>query len=249
MEVIPNSPNCNSSNTLKMELNFPMTLKLSDGDPSLVIDLAQPGMAEEFLEFFIVHLNNASPNNHIRHYDAPPPGSEGEKQSFERWLGVIRETLCSPYSLTVREQNTGRLVAVIYNRIETPTTELHNYPRRFQFSILNALTKDHNLFTLFKTDKVFEIAIVAVSSDYGKKGLATTLMELSIQIAIQNGAGAAQVEALSEYTARAASKLGFTVLKSIDYATFEYEGVTPLAGNEEMLSEHPAARFMARRLP
>lgn len=74
-------------------------------------------------------------------------------------------------------------------------------------------------------------------------------MELSVQLAIQNGAGAIQVEAVSEYTARAASKLGFETLKSIDYATFEYDGIHPLAGKEKMLSEHPAARFMARPLP
>ena len=127
--------------------------------------------------------------------------------------------------------------------------ELLDYPRRFLFSILQALTSDHDLFTLYNTDKVFEIAVVAVSSDYGRKGLATKLMEFSIQIAIEIGAGVVKVEAISEHSAQIASKLDFTVLKSIDYATFEYDGIKPLAGNYEMLSEHPTARLMARRLP
>ncbi len=232
-----------------MELNFPIILKLSYGDPYLVVDIAQPNMAEEFLEFFKVHFSGVSPNNYIRKYDAPPPGSEEEKQRFERWLGIIRETLNSPCSLTVREQNTGRLVAVIFNKIERPTVEQRDYPRRFLFSILQALTSDHDLFTLYNTDKVFEIAVVAVSTDYGRKGLATKLMEFSIQIAIEIGAGVVKVEAVSEHSAQIASKLDFTVLKSIDYATFEYDGIKPLAGNDEMLSEHPTARLMARRLP
>jgi len=243
--VLRNTTSGNSKQN--MELNFPITVRLSNGDSPVIIDIAKPDVAEEIGEFFMLNFTPVSPNSELQEYDASPPEIDVQKQQF--WLNLRRETLSQLHSMTVREQSTGRLVAVIYNRMETPTTEHPEFPKRLVTAILQTLTKDHNLFTLYETDKVLDIIIVTVSSDFGRKGLATKLMELSIQLAIQSGAGAIQVEAVSEYTARAASKLGFEILKSIDYATFEYDGIKPLAGKEKMLSEHPAARLMARRLP
>ena len=57
------------------------------------------------------------------------------------------------------------------------------------------------------------------------------------------------MEAASEYTVRLTDKLGFFTLEAVDYAAFEYNGVTPLADNRELLPEHSCARFMARSLP
>lgn len=231
-------------------MNFPITLEFPDGHSTVVIDIAQPDMADEITDFFEVNLAAVSPNDHILNYDAPPLGSEEEKQNRQARLQVIRSVLGSPYSLTAREQTTGRLVALIWNKMITPSMEQPGgTPTRLLYAIMQALTEDHDLFSLYKTDKVFEIRIVAVSSDFGRKGLATKLMELSIQIAIQNGAGVVETEAVSEYTSRAATKLGFITLKSIDYATYEYDGIKPFAGNEDMLKEHPTARFMVLPLP
>lgn len=237
--------------TKNIEFNFPMTLELSDGDPTLVIDIAKPDMAEEILEFNKHNLNPVSPNSDIRKYDAPSP--EEEKKRYPFWVEIIRETLASSCSIVAREQNTGRLVAVIYNKMLDPSFKdpwKHpNFPKRLLTEIFQALSDPHDLFQLYKTDKVLDTRFVAVTPDFGRKGLATKLMELSIQLAIQKEAGAIQVEAVSEYIARAAAKLGYTTLTSVDYATFEYDGIKPLAGNVEMLADHPTARFMARRLP
>lgn len=226
-------------------MNFPMTLQLSDCI-SVIIDIAKPEMAEELVAFFKLHFSSISPNSDIREYDAPPPEEETLQHQF--WIDLMHETLRSSHSLTAREETSGRLVAVIDNKMETPTTKHPEYPKRLLTAILQELTKDHDLFTIYRTKKVLEINIVAVSSDFCKKGLATKLMELSIQLAIERGAGAVQIEAVSEYTARLATKLGFTTLKATDFAKFEYNGLKPFAGNRKMLSEHPTARFMARRL-
>lgn len=226
-------------------MNFPMILQLPDCKP-VIIDIAKPEMAEELVAFFKLNFCSVSPNSDIREYDAPPP--EEEKIQHQFWIDLMHETLSSSHSLTAREETSGRLVAVIDNKMETPTTKHPEYPKRLLTAFLQDLTKDHDLFTIYRTEKVLAIDIVAVSSDFCKKRLATKLMELSIQLAIQSGAGAAQMEAVSEYTARSATKLGFTTLKAIDFAKFEYNGLKPFAGNEKMLSEHPTARFMARRL-
>ena len=155
--------------------------------------------------------------------------------------------------MVAREQNTGRLVAIIYNKMLDPSVKhpwkYSNFPKRLLTALLQALSDPNNLFHLYKTDKVLDTRFVAVLPDFGRKGLATKLMELSIQLAIQKETGAIQVEAVSEYIARAADKLGYTTLTSVDYASFEYDGIKPLAGNVEMLVDHPTARFMALRLP
>lgn len=227
-------------------MNFPMTLELSDCKSPVIVDIAKPDMAEELVGYFKQNFSCVSPNSDIREFDAPPPEDEILHHQF--WIDLMHETLSSSHSLTAREESSGRLVAVIDNIIETPTTKHPEYPKRLLTAILHDLTKDHDLFTIYRTEKVLEINIVAVSSDFGKKGLATKLIELSIQLAIQSGAGAVQMEAVSEYTARSATKLGFTTLKTIDYSTYEYEGVKPFEKNDKMLSEHGTARFMALRL-
>jgi len=224
--------------TKNIVLNFPMNLKLADGDSTLTIDIAQPDMAEEIMEFNKLHLNHVSPNSDILKNETLSP--EEEKKRNQYWIEIIRGTLASSCSMVAREHDTGKLVAVIYNKMQHSSTkhpwEHPDFPKNLLTAILRALSDHKDLFDLYKTDKVLDTRVVAVSPEFGRKGLATKLMELSIQLAVQKEAGAIQVQAVSEHIARAAAKLGYTTLTSVDYASFEYDGIKPLSGKVEMLA-------------
>lgn len=120
-------------------------------------------------------------------------------------------------------------------------------PDHLLFSVLGGLGEGIDLFKLYKTDRVLHLFAVGVHSQYGRQGLASRLYQLTIELALSAGVGAMALEAVSEYAYRAASKLGFTVLRVIDYATHEYKGGTPLKDCGDL--DHTAARYMARPLP
>ncbi len=115
--------------------------------------------------------------------------------------------------------------------------------------LLNDLSQPaENLYHLYETDKVFYWYITTVSPAYQGFGLAKRLAQLCIELAVKNGAGAIKMNSMSEYTARIGEKMGYSTLRSIDYATFEFNGIFPYANNKKLLSEHSTARFMVRKL-
>lgn len=89
---------------------------------------------------------------------------------------------------------------------------------------------------------------MAVDKSHCKLGLATTLVGLSLELGKANGAGAVKVCAMSQYAATVAAKHGLEKLRTIDYATYEFNGEKPLAHLADLLAEHPVASFLARRL-
>ena len=105
-----------------------------------------------------------------------------------------------------------------------------------------------DLFKFYETDRILHCCIISVSDEYGRRGLAAKLIQASTDLAAANGAGAVKAEAVSEFAARAIAKLGFSVVKSIDYASFEINGTKPLASVPELVHQHPTARLMAKRV-
>ena len=120
-------------------------------------------------------------------------------------------------------------------------------PDHLLFSVLGGLGEGIDLFKMYKTDRVRHLFAVGVLAQYGRQGLASRLYQLSIELAISAGVGAMAVDAFSEYAYRATSKLGFTVLRVINFATYEYKGGKPLADCGDL--DHFATRYMARSLP
>jgi len=87
--------------------------------------------------------------------------------------------------------------------------------------------------------------ILCVHPAFNRRGIGRKLIELSIEMAKDRGAGAVQTTALSEYTFKAASALSFDTLAVLDFATFELDGVRPYENDPVLLREHPKVRFMA----
>jgi len=238
-------------------MKFPKTLKLSDGT-ALVIDIARTEACDEIMSFIDQNLFSKSPEVHLTGDDKPEPGSEKEKKEVDFLLFyynvVLEECLSASYKLTVRNlDKNGEIVAVSLNRVHQEGVKRRDFPPegvplvQELWSVINQPAD--SLFSLYKITKVFPWYMMAVSPSYQHRGIATQLAQLCIELGIEPGAGAIKVEAVSECTARMARKLGFSILQSVDYATFEYKGVTPYANNQKLLSEHSCARLMARSLP
>ena len=242
--------------------HLPIILDWPDVKKKLIVDTAKWDEFEEILQFLVTHFLETSPNTHLLSWDIPvsedtvldPTQDEGHKMVVDVVRNVLECCLESgPYTLTIRDQSDGnRLAAVRLNELEKYSTERNggsqDPPDWLLFAILKEMMQV-SLFSLYQTDFVFHMCIVAVSEEYARRGLATKLNEVSVHLAIQSGAGVMKAEAISEYAIRGLAKFGFAPIKTIDYATYQYKGVKPLAGNQELLAEHPVARLMVRRLP
>lgn len=146
----------------------------------------------------------------------------------------------------------GLLAAVLLNVIEQRPEVVAAEQQEEDFGLLTVylkeLNKGVNFFDIFETDRIMHNIIVAVSSKYTRLGLASKMYELSLDIAAAMGVKAVKTEAGSTYTARVASKLGYTTFKVLDLASLEYLGTKPLANCAELASCNPVARLMARRV-
>ncbi len=220
-------------------LIFPIALDWEDFGKKLIIDVAKLEEAEEITHFFNVHLYQTSPTIHLLNWNGLNSIHQDTKQ---RCLSFVMSTLNSgPYSLTVRDETEGgQLVAVIINKIEDKPLQLNadqfneQIPDRLLSAVLQSLNKDVDLWKLCETDRIFHFCVAAVNEKYGRRGLAMKLRELSIELAVQSGAGAIATEPINCNSVRGLTKLGFNTVKTLDYATFEFRGVRPLADNVDL---------------
>lgn len=95
---------------------FPMKLESdNDGDAALLIDIARPEEAEEIADFFSEYLLYKAPVVHLVARDSSP---EAVKERHAFFLDYIRECLLDLLSFTVRNAETGQLVAIRVNKLE-----------------------------------------------------------------------------------------------------------------------------------
>ena len=99
-----------------------------------------------------------------------------------------------------------------------------------------ALEEGLDLFSTYRTDRILCLYILCVHPAFNRSGIGRKLIELSIEMAKDRGAGAVQMTALSEYTFKAASALSFDTLAVLDFATFELGGVRPYENDPVLLN-------------
>lgn len=225
--------------------SFPLTFPV--GEDKLEISIGRPEEDDEVLDFMKENFYMKPPNRPILEYDETPEAAKGY---YSRALNNFRKYLSDGTSLMVRNKSTGKLVAAALNKLEDiGTPVISNDYNRLYVAILVSLHEGYDIYSMNNVDRVLRFSITSVSKPYQRFGLATKLFELSIDLAKVHGAGAIKVEAMSEYATRALIKLGFTVVKSIDYATYEYNGTRPLLALADQLDGHCTARLMTLRLP
>ena len=235
-------------------LLYPREFKTCDGRV-LVIDCARPDDSEEITDFIQQHFIAKNPNLYLIPY------IEDEAESFRPFLtGYMNLMISQSVSLTVRDPSAGgKLAAVRMNKIENrndpkeeeESPEEGKPPKEVLliFALLGALNEGINLFDQYKTDKILHLAMVAVSSDYGRLGLASELYKLSIEIGQNIGAGAIVTEAVSVYAAKAAASFGLQTLREVVYEEFQLEdGSKPYAPVIKELGDHRTGKLMARSL-
>ena len=102
------------------------------------------------------------------------------------------------------------------------------------------------MFSTYNTNRILHIGNLSVHPVYTRLGLGKKLIQLSCQVAEANGAGAIEVEALNQYTFQAAVACGFQTHATLDFLSFELDGVKLFENDPVFLNEHPKARLMAR---
>ena len=221
--------------------SFPRKFVTRDGQ-EFTIHIAHSEVLDEVMEFMQIHFFSTSPNCFLA------PGGLSDVNQFKEFLfGYLRQSV----SLTVRD-SMGKLVGIRINELEERTDAVVFPPAKesltLKMSLLGALEEGIDLFEKYNTEKILYLSKMAVDKRFGGLGLASKLVEFSLELAKANGTGAVKVCAMSDFAAKAAAKQGLETIRTIDYATFELNGDKPLAYLPDLLSEHPVARFMARRI-
>lgn len=154
------------------------------------------------------------------------------------WLGsFVHSALAYPISIGVRNER-GKLVAVCFNVIETATQQLGG--RRLP-NIGDYISHDKNpvmsmnmafveqLAESAQLDTAFNIFMLSVSSGYLRRGLARTLIQLSVRLACELGIDTVVSQAVNFYAYKAFESCGFFCAKQLRFDEFKYDGVVPLA--------------------
>ena len=180
----------------------------------------------------------------------------------EDWLAWKRARLLKciqhPKSnlVTVREKNTGRLLAFqalsIRERSEVWADSFVESDRSAAWrlrAILGKLDEGVDLFSIYQTERILHIWFTAVRADFRGQRLVgirnPTCRALFAKIAHDNGIGAMRAEAVSRYSS---PEKCWEPIKIIRYESFQLsDGTRPFDGIN--LGVHQTAKLMACRPP
>ena len=143
-------------------------------------------------------------------------------------------------SIQFRQRSTGRILAVAINVIEndaiTASPDLADFvhPHRHPKMYMN-LTFLEELSAVLPpspaSEKLLNIFMVAVDPNYGRRGLGSNLIRLSVQLAAQLGIKTVVRQAVNHYAIKSLEKCGFRSVKQLLYSQFVYHGDTPLVND------------------
>merc|ERR1712215_120731 len=88
------------------------------------------------------------------------------------------------------------------------------------------------VFTRYQTDRMFDIKMIATSPQARGLGLATDLVQRSVQLAACLGYKGCKTEATGAYSRKAFTKAGFEVVAEVKYKQFQLEGKEVFSGIE-----------------
>ena len=203
---------------------------------------------EEVAEFLLANFFPEVPIGKIVNMDVD--------MEVRPWLfEFMKKILSFQVSICIRDP-ANRLIAVGINSIEygDPARDVsisdyvdpYRHPKMWMnLNFLQDLGKGVDLFgDNCVAGLVFNMFMICVDGTISKRGLATKIVDYSIQVAKQKGITVMVTEAVSEYAGRIFSKFGFTVAKQIDYNDYVYHSSRPLANN----GVHKAGRLFVYHL-
>ncbi|XP_050303266.1 arylalkylamine N-acetyltransferase 1-like [Anthonomus grandis grandis] len=136
------------------------------------------------------------------------------------------KTLEDGMSLMAVDRNMEKIAGVALNGVSNKgdteksieeTNAIENLQYRRIFGLLNDVNMELDLFSKYNVDKIFDIRILSVDSNYRGKGIAKDLFMHSEAIARKNGFKLMKTDATSLFTQRVAESQGFWVEKSVNY--------------------------------
>lgn len=153
------------------------------------------------------------------------------------WLPqFVSSVVASGWSIIVRD-NEGQLAAVRLNLLELKDSNIGmhelvdatNQPKMtIVLELLNQLSSSFNFYTMHNVDQVLHLVMVAVSEQFGRRGIASRLAQLSLRRARKEGIRVVVVEGANMFAAKLLLKNGFELVNQILYNDFEYKNSKPL---------------------
>jgi ribosomal protein S18 acetylase RimI-like enzyme len=196
----------------------------------------------------------------LQHFFTQEPLGQALKLDVNRevspWLArVVSHVVQKKISLVVRNHETRQIVAVCLNDVEreekdsgdvTMLTEVQPevHPNMYIIvSLLTSLIENQHLFDRYK--EIVNLQMLCVSPQYGGRGIAGKLIELTENITREKGIKLIISEATSDFSARALAKAGFFVENTVEYSTFLKDRTKPF---HNISGPHKCASLMIKKV-
>ncbi|XP_045480542.1 arylalkylamine N-acetyltransferase 1-like [Harmonia axyridis] len=136
------------------------------------------------------------------------------------------DTMRDGYSIIAIDPDTNKIAGAMLNAISSlgdPELELERMKciDDIEFHRLMGLLLRHNsdaqLFRKYNVEKIFELRILSVDSDYRGRGLGQELVKRSEELAREHGFTVLKVDATSFFTQKILEKFGFETVKTVVY--------------------------------
>lgn len=211
---------------VKNLVSFPI---VCDGFPNLIFHLVEPHDVPQLTEFIMTEFFHRFPLKDTL---------EVEKE-IRPWIGQYISHVCSKnVSIFLRDtSNNNRIAAAAINDIDHKTRPIEDISlvsfadaieRPGWQNVCDLLEMLHEGFN-FDDDPILSIDLMTVGEDYTKRGLSAQCVQLTIKLAISKGLHSIKVEAVNEFMALVLAKIGFQLIKEIDYNQLEINGKIPFA--------------------
>ena len=215
-----------------------------DRFPELVFDTAKPSDLEEITNFIIVEFFGQLPLTTVPALDVD--------REIGPWIGkYLNHLIQKNMSIIVRDKRQSNRIAAASindidrkNRAETDFglesfSSAEDTPSWFKIcQLLHDVHRDVE----FDHDPILSIDLLCVAKDYGGRGLSSLCVDLSCQVAKQNGLMLVKAEVVNAYLARGLTKAGFCVAKEIRYKYYTKNGEKPILTD----SVHDSIRYMVK---
>ncbi|KAK4299633.1 hypothetical protein Pmani_028092 [Petrolisthes manimaculis] len=193
------------------------------------------------------------------HFYPREPVSTGLHMTYEdnkEWIhGSVREWVRSGVSVVARDpakgQIAGTILATILTRNQSNTYECAlTSPKtkvRTLHTVLSVLEEAVDFFARYEeVDRILELAMITVSEEYSGRGVGKKLVQESEARGRALGCQLATAQATAVPSQRLLLRLGYEVLYTLDYGTFQIAGDRVF--DMDCMLGTPSAKVMARHI-
>lgn len=221
----------------------------------IVFSIVRPTDVESVAEFLLENFFTNEPLGRALSLDA--------NEEVRPWLAdMVAHAIQEKMSILIRQKSVEHgenIVAVCLNDVERIDEDADNvtifsfvqpekHPCMWKITrVLEELVRDRDLFKEYKVQNFVGIQMLSVGPQFGGRGLAKKLIELTEMLARLRGFSLMLSEATSEFSARAFLKAGFESKNILQYDSFTLDNEKPFKGLAEK-KVHTCAQLMVKAL-